>query len=374
MRSPEQPDDIFSPEKPASQPPTQEDPEQAKLREEKYRRKLNTWERLKPFRGPILALAVEIGALVGAGAEKVGEYQRLQEFTEVIPEQERELQDLNAKYEKVKRIFGENYQPYYLVLEKSRGVIEKRRNELMARREARDRFSLSDLDRFTKKGATRLEKEFKEERPEPPLDKDPAITELLARDPNGKERLYPAEVIKQGLAVLPESWVKREIAMIRRSPSLPGAPEAICVLGSGEERSEIIFNDEIMKNYSLNHIFDILYHEIAHANDWGCDAEMSDEERLELLYRVAERFQAPDRYHSNYVESIQGSDKQLEVGRKALEYWAKICEVYFSDPDRLHIKDFQLVDDQVRKTDPNFDLRKRIDEHKAFLAIYNQKP
>ncbi len=103
----------------------------------------------------------------------------------------------------------------------------------------------------------------------------------------------------------------------------------------------------------------IMSHELAHANDWEFDNQLSAEARIYLLAKVAQRLESSDRYHSAYVESIQEKDKQYQYYKKCLEYWAEICGAYFSDPDRedLPEQDRKLIEFHLSKTTPGFDAR-----------------
>lgn len=103
-------------------------------------------------------------------------------------------------------------------------------------------------------------------------------------------------------------------------------------------------------------------HESGHLNDWSEDHSARFNERVDLLARVHQRLNAPDRF-----EDITGSDygnmEKIEDESKrqfylAKEYWAMICEHYFTFPEILKEespKDFALVDDWVKRQDPNFD-------------------
>jgi len=120
-------------------------------------------------------------------------------------------------------------------------------------------------------------------------------------------------------------------------------------------------------------IENILSHEMAHANDWVSDMELSNEERLDLLLAVGSRLDAVPRYGSNYVEAIENKNKKTERYFKAQEYWAEISAQYFRDPDELDAKDYLLVDGVVRKTDPNFNCRKSSRERKELIKKYVER-
>ncbi|MFA6098738.1 MAG: hypothetical protein WCV50_03105 [Patescibacteria group bacterium] len=109
----------------------------------------------------------------------------------------------------------------------------------------------------------------------------------------------------------------------------------------------------------LRDISDVTDHELGHAHDWRSDITLTPEERFKLFVEVTERYcQGGNAYHSDYVESITNEDEHQNAENRVIEYWAEICEKYFSDPDSLksgHPEDFQIVDELVKnKYDNSF--------------------
>ncbi len=101
-----------------------------------------------------------------------------------------------------------------------------------------------------------------------------------------------------------------------------------------------------------------LTHEVGHANDWERDVQLDAKGRAALKAAVTARVQAADRYRSGYVESINNTDKARELNDKAVEYFAEITRVYLTSEDpskELTEADRKLVEDYIRKTDPEFD-------------------
>ena len=107
--------------------------------------------------------------------------------------------------------------------------------------------------------------------------------------------------------------------------------------------------------------FEVLGHELAHANDWSTDNNLSAEERLDLLLEVHKRVQSPYSFFSSYVNKINPDDKQLENFRKSKEYFAEICEEYFSNGILLlPQEDIQIIERVIKKSDPNYNIEKSL--------------
>lgn len=183
-----------------------------------------------------------------------------------------------------------------------------------------------------------------------------------------EEGAIEGEDIQQILQeTFPIGWVNNEVGAIRQSDEtqhthyqhLGGIKYkalASCYrqgVGKDKEKTEIVYHGDAKTEFTGN-LIDSFSHEIAHANDWVSDNEMSTLERVNLLLKIYKRLKSPDRYLSYYVESIQGKDLKEQNYNRAVEYWAEISEQYFKDASRLHIDDFRLVDGHIRKTDPNF--------------------
>lgn len=134
--------------------------------------------------------------------------------------------------------------------------------------------------------------------------------------------------------------------------------------GAGSRTNITFFNHS--KSLTTSSNLKSIMHEVGHANDWARDRQMDPAERAELLLAITSRLNDPDRYRSNYVESIKNEkDKQAEKYLKAVEYWAEISAVYFTNPGALHVKDFEIVDAHIGRTDPGFS------SAKALQAVQN---
>ena len=121
--------------------------------------------------------------------------------------------------------------------------------------------------------------------------------------------------------------------------------------------SAIVFYQSARGDSARGLLLETLTHEICHANDWNRDWNTSPEDKERLHQGVLARVQAPDRYMSAYVESINRPDKQDELELKATEYWAEIGRVYFNAADpaqELSDADRHLVEQYIRATDGDF--------------------
>ncbi len=194
------------------------------------------------------------------------------------------------------------------------------------------------------------------------------LERIVASDIVGSDGTISKSDTAELLAVFPQQWVGEEVAFIVQHPGEKYPKEkleeygikdavavATCAGGYKGRKAEIILYS-LTTSRPLRDNFETLAHELAHANDWDSDLEMSYRERLELLEAIGERLSDSDRYQSWYVESIQNPDKKKERYLKATEYWAEIVKQYFTNPDKLHIKDFEIVDRHVKRHDPKYDV------------------
>ncbi|MFA6909127.1 MAG: hypothetical protein WC289_04585 [Patescibacteria group bacterium] len=110
---------------------------------------------------------------------------------------------------------------------------------------------------------------------------------------------------------------------------------------------------------NMTNVVGIMGHESGHANDWRSENELSAHDKLALWSQVTKRYcEGKNILHSDYVESINNPDTAQNIETKVTEYWAEICEEYFIYPTWLqqeHSEDFTLVDEWVKKQDPDFD-------------------
>ena len=225
------------------------------------------------------------------------------------------------------------------------------------------------------------QKEKKEQANE--LDKKTEIISSL----EALEGTIPADKLREVIdKTFPKNWVNREVTSISQRAQSVGEKLATLLGGLGadgevvasasmayeSEKAEIVFygvTSKLPMQYIAN---DFLTHELAHANDWESDIEMNEEERDRLLLQISERLDADDRHKSEYVESLTHRDKRVQKYAKAKEYFAEICAVYFSNPEILHVKDFEIVNAVVKKHDPEFDVKKTGDIRKQIMLELNE--
>ena len=215
-----------------------------------------------------------------------------------------------------------------------------------------------------------------------------------AREALGIDDAQAAKLLEEG-TFLPKNFIRGEVAAVRfasRGHSMEHYGMAGTSVGSADELSnsiEIVAPPTLRDSgaTSRDHIEAIRYiisHELAHANDWKTDRDLTIPERYELLDNVLTRLQSPDRVRGfeeefwqeiegdttkNYVGSIQAENEQDEEYMKAKEYWGILVENYVTFPEWLqeeHPEDFALADRFLKKNDPSFDpveARKRLVEY-----------
>lgn len=116
-------------------------------------------------------------------------------------------------------------------------------------------------------------------------------------------------------------------------------------------------------------------HESGHLNDWAKDRNAKLYERVDLLARVHQRMTAPDRFRDPLGDSY-GDMKMIKNEEKrqfclTKEYWATLCEYYFTFPEILRNEapaDFDLVDEWVKREDPNFNPLKAANRRSEIIS------
>ena len=197
-----------------------------------------------------------------------------------------------------------------------------------------------------------------------PTEKE-VTAETEVREVKGENGVLEVEQLKQILSSLPEGWVTNEIIYIGQKEveiDKEKAQEKEWSVVARVDRAgpnwDSIWFLEDSSDFSVYYLINTLMHEVAHANDWTSDNEMSFYERLDMLLELTNRYKEDDRYMSTYVEGIEiERDKDnAELYRKVSEYWAEICSQYFEDPSVLHVKDIQIIEKHINRTDPDFDV------------------
>ena len=101
---------------------------------------------------------------------------------------------------------------------------------------------------------------------------------------------------------------------------------------------------------SVESVIDVIHHELAHSNDWENSMILSAQQRVDMFYDIANRFEDEDRYKSNYVENmISHEDKQMELYIKTSEYWAEISRRFYGMNGDKFKKDFPKDAELVEK-------------------------
>ena len=329
---------------------------------------------------PLRAVILSVGAFAATGvlhvAEKIHEHREIRDEIATVDKKLDTLQPIQEKADQLDSLFG-NYSPFTLRSEKIFLDSDKQRLE----------HELSDFSFFEGAGRRSLLERWLNKLTFP----QPELAPVVEPSPESHEQpiletssletstatLSPEEFKDLLLTTYPKGWVENEVASIQQVDTDEQMPEEYgiegrvtgsCADGNEDERAHITLmkltkdeNIHILTNFTISH-------EIGHANDWRTDQEMTQEERINLLLAVGDRLDDPDRHESWYVESIQNKDKKYELYKKAIEYWAEICERYFFSPHDLNIKDFRLVEGVIQKADPQFDVNRAIKERVRFAS------
>lgn len=170
----------------------------------------------------------------------------------------------------------------------------------------------------------------------------------------------------------PHGWVDGEVGKIIYEDSLKGMEAHKDHILGGEfvhkpfasKPSILFYKSSSSKNTEANFKTvktSTIAHELGHANDWESDMDLNLLERQELLLKVYERLTSTNTYHRDadeYHETFMDGTKDGTL-KAVSEYWADICAEYFTSPESFQKKypdDFNLVDNQVKKNDPTFDI------------------
>ena len=176
------------------------------------------------------------------------------------------------------------------------------------------------------------------------------------------------------LKTYPESWVKRissikqdeekikELSPLSKSGLKGEGYETGALVELSSSGKYRLFISDTFAFLKAQEMVETLSHEIAHA---GFSAE--------LLDKIIVRLEAEDRFKSPYVESIKNPDKGTETTIKVHEYWAEICKQYFEDAESLNKKDFEIIEERIKRGNPGFDWHKAREERQKIIAAGKQK-
>lgn len=165
----------------------------------------------------------------------------------------------------------------------------------------------------------------------------------------------------------PTGWLRPEVRSMRWVDGFPFSPveQGATAYALPEVRNFFVphgrrnityagktaFGDDFLLRGQLDEI----YHETAHANDWNTGKYPNDF-KIEWYHTMIQRVQAADRdvngHHEAYLRSPHSSFRNW---RAVTEYWANICQKYFTDQERLLVADRGLVESVIRKSDARFD-------------------
>lgn len=188
------------------------------------------------------------------------------------------------------------------------------------------------------------------------------LEELIALDPEATP-----ERLQLILSTLPDGFIEGDVASIGfrdekyqidksygEELHLNSEGAGTAEGGDGASGTRIVFWRG-MKGHPSQAIWNGTFlHEVAHANDWRTDSDLSPKERTVLKLAIMDRVGAEDRFKSAYVEAISNDDADRELETKAVEYWAEIVEAHLKG-DALPEADAALVKAHIAKQDSEFD-------------------
>ena len=303
----------------------------------------------KPLRWVVLGLALEILPLAWHVKDKKQELQEIETLEQLAKEHLAEYVPLEEKGKRAKKLFGDCV-PFELDVEEQLNAIKG--SEGIAHN-LRKTFS------WFKEPRPILGRPLDKETGEKGIEKSEVEVSNMAIVGWEKEEEWEMDTstFRKILETYPDGWVIGEVVSITQEARNAPMPERYGLAKGSTSTAAFYSGTERITFDTKPHpyeILDILAHELGHANDWESDEEMTDEERLDLLLAVGDRIDDEDRYRSSYVESIKNKDRERERYLKATEYWAEICEAYFTQPYNLNAKDYALVEARVKRHDPEF--------------------
>lgn len=168
-----------------------------------------------------------------------------------------------------------------------------------------------------------------------------------------RDGVLKAEDIRAFLDTMPANWAYGEIASIEGVERSQHDDDKTDIAGEYKASNfRIILDKSDMKESDKMKVFEYLSHEIAHANDFSSDNDLSSADKDSLLIALGDRVRSDERFRSPYVEKLI---KEKGFGSDVTkEFWAELCRTYMLDPTALSVEEFQLVDDYVKKNDPNY--------------------
>ena len=178
-------------------------------------------------------------------------------------------------------------------------------------------------------------------------------------------------LISEKYGYYPKGWVDGQVDKVQFVNSVKKISEDQIDLGVFRGGIIYLYINEHKKGIYDKNSFPIesetISHELAHANDWNSDLDLSILDRQSEILAVYNRLMSPDAYdkenqdsgYLSYLHEYQHRGLKDSLFIATSEYWAQICAEYFENPETFlknHPKDFKLVDTYVKKNDPSFDV------------------
>jgi len=167
------------------------------------------------------------------------------------------------------------------------------------------------------------------------------------------------------VSTFPDNWVNGEVDSVifrdeaKEMPDRYGIDGEAAAIATTKRSGTTKVNFYRGAGTDFGDVEEIFAHETGHANDWENDEQLSFRERKRFLVEVAKRFfTGENTVPFSYVEAIKNDDQNEENYLKIKEYWAEICEEYFSNPDYFAARypdDYRLVHRWITKDYQDFD-------------------
>lgn len=336
----------------------------------------------------LVGFGISISAVVVQEGFNINEYLELKNKSEKL---KKEISVLEPNNKKIKEIYGIDFGEK----RKLDSNLEDTEDRIKNFSWWKDSLTPQIENLFKKNNSEGQNNEFGEKSP-PKIKSIPSVIRYHDEENDflnegGMDSSFIAEVLTK---TFPNNWASNiEVSVIKYEDKVKNISEGYNIKGGkawadyNPNTKNITFYQGT-KNYPIYENINIcLTHELGHANDWDTDNETSVDDKMVLLVSIAERLDSPDRYMSSYVESIGIPDTTKEIAEgttyysnahqrqkynKAKEYWGEICSVYFSSPGLLNVKDFELVDNWVKKNDPTFNLEKSIELRSEMIKDYSK--
>ena len=161
-------------------------------------------------------------------------------------------------------------------------------------------------------------------------------------------------------------YLDKDIKMPSRYGSNVGGDELAHL---GRVQGRIILAKPCGDQFNETVVDEIITHEVGHGNDWISNTHLTREQRIEIMESVMSRIASPDRYKSDYVETITNINETKRDSLKAEEYFAEIFSAYLSTKyDTLPETDRAIISGLIKKLDSIFDREKALQKRQELLG------